>query len=165
MSFFPTFSTSFSFCYIALICRMGWTTTAKTAIIGRRTVLFLCYIQPCQTSLHFVRYITIDCFSARSIAWFFSITSSSVRLGSCSKRQLKQLGEHLSMKWFWIPVFWSAISYVEASLQSLVTKLIDGLFVSWIAWRNTCLSNATLWSGCLRHPLQPCLSYQRFLNA
>ena len=64
---------------------------------------------------------------------------SSVRLGSSSKRRRKRLDEHLSMNWSRISIFLSASSHVEASLQSLVKKSIDGSFVTWMAWWNTYL--------------------------
>ena len=49
--------------------------------------------------------IAIDCILASSIAWAFSTTFSSVRLGSWSKWQRKPLGEHLSMNWSRISLF------------------------------------------------------------
>ena len=43
--------------------------------------------------------IAFDRISASSLAWVFSITFSSVKLGSCSNRRRKRLDEHLSMNW------------------------------------------------------------------
>ena len=86
--------------------------------------------------------IAIDCILASSIAWTFS----SVRLDSCSNRR-KQLDEHLSMNWSRISLFELANSHVDAILRSLVKKVSNHSFVPCIAWRKTCVSNATFFLG------------------
>ena len=112
MSYFP-------FCYIALIGKMGWTPTAKTALTS--CVTFSLAIHACISS----GCIAMVCILASSIASAFSATFSSVRLGSCKNRRRKRLGEHLSMNWSRISLLGLANSHVDASLRSLVTKVSD----------------------------------------
>ena len=82
----PHFWQVFPFVTVHLfaILQMGWTLTGKTAFIWRKLILILCYFQPCHTSVHFIQ-LHNDWFLASSIAWAFSTTFSSARLGYCSK--------------------------------------------------------------------------------
>ena len=129
MSYFPTFRQVFPFAILHLLVRWIQLPQRKQHLLEGKSYLscvtFSLAIPVCISS----GCIAIDCISASSIAWAFSETFSSVRLGSCSKRRRKRLGEHSSMNWSRISLFGLANSHMDASLRSLVTKFSDDSFV------------------------------------